>query len=116
MRINCEEALNIVRVIVYIPRVAGDSISTGDFQSIPDETRYTILSDTMLFPRHGNQNRKNFLIKRVNLKGRLTTVDRAGPVSGTVRSNDIRIFILAQNGTTTGSAIYPWYQLKFQNK
>lgn len=117
IRMNCHETLNFVRVIVYIPKVAGDGYTIPDLQSIPDETKYTLLYDTILFPTHSNQSRKNILVKYINLKNRLTTVDRTGPAAGTVRTCDVRIAVLAQNtSATTARTIEPWYKLRFQNK
>lgn len=116
MRANASESLNAIRCLVYIPRVAGDGMVSLDFQGIPDETRYTIVLDKIFFPAHSNQSNRNFLIRRINLKGRLTTVDRTTATSGTIRSTDIRVCFLAQNTTTTARDIVVWYQLKFQNK
>jgi len=116
IRTSASESLNVVRCILYIPRVPNDGISSIDFQGIPDETRYTVLMDKIFFPAHSNQANRNFLIRRVNLKGRLTTIDRVSATSGNVRATDIRIMFLAQNTTTTAREIYPWYQLRFQNK
>lgn len=116
MRMYFHEALNCARVVVYVPKVAGTTYTIPDFLSIPDPTVYTVLYDTMLFPAHAAQPRKNFLLKRLNLKDRITINDRQGAATGSIKSGDIRIAILAENATATNRTISCWYNLKFQNK
>lgn len=116
MRMIFNENINLARVIVYTPRSAGDRIGTTiDFQTIPDETKFTVLHDTILFPIHNAQPRKNILIRRQNIN-RITTVDRTGPTAGTIKGNEICVYVLAQNLTATARDNSFWFQARFQNK
>lgn len=118
LRFECSEVINKIRVIVYIPKKVEDGMTTSnmDFVQLPDATKYTVLYDTIAFPQHGNQSRRNFIIANVPLKNRITTIDRTGLSAGSVKSNEIRVFTLIQHSNASAQGVSQWYQLMFQNK
>lgn len=116
LRILYSEVLDTARCVVYMPRTVGDTLSLTDLQTIPDETKYRVLYDTVMFPKHSNQPRRNLLFKRINLSDRLTTVDRTAATTGSIKANEIRVAMIATNPTATAVSIQPWYKLRFQNK
>lgn len=116
LRFNFAEQLNAVRVIVYKPLTTGDSLSgISDLQNIPDPTKFRVLYDTLAFPAHGNQQRKNFIKKDIPLNF-LTVIDRSAATTGTVRSGELRVIVVMENTTATARSLAQFYMLKFQNK
>lgn len=115
LRFNCSESLNAVRVVVYKPYTTGDSASGTDLQNVLDPSKFRVYYDTLAFPAHGNQMRKNFIRKDIPLNF-ITQVDRTAPGTATVKLGELRVITIMENTTATARSVSQFYMLKFQNK
>jgi len=116
LRIRFGEAIHLARVVVYWPKNPGDAITTIDAQIPIDPTTFTVLYDTIILPAHGNQPRKQMLIKTINCKKRTITLDRTGATSGTIKSGELRVTVWCENLTGAAVATNAYLQPIYSNK
>lgn len=111
-----------VRLIVYIPKKAGTSISFGSINSCLDTNQMTVLHDELVKPYHqGNTDGQStgtycpvwMFSRRVSLGNRISTF-----IGTTPEKNNVRIALLTDGNSTSGIPL-AWtmnYKLTYTNK
>lgn len=107
-----------MRIVFYIPKDPGVYLSSTTLydQAIIDPATFTVLSDRTYYPATST----DFKFPRgsVNLKGRLTKIDRTGVTSGTIRSGEICVAIMtrATSVSVPQAGVYFEWQMFYSNK
>lgn len=105
--------VDIARIIIYVPKITGTSISGIGYSSILDNAKFRILYDSMVYPTQANQSRKSVVVASTPLNF-LTNVDRTDEANATVQTGEIRMIVVTT--CSAASSILSQVRLSYQNK
>jgi len=101
------DATNIVRVILYIPKVASDTMSTIDVHNLIDQDSYTVLYDKTFTTTYGGTNQRIFTIAknfhRGSRKGLLTQFYGTGSTDWS--KNPLKMYIVSDSAAISDPSL-----------
>jgi len=109
--------LNVMRFILYSPLNTGERISSFNFQSIVDQSKFRVMKDLTIWPSASLNTgpRPNIGQFTVSLRNKMARYDRTSPTAMTIQSGEIVLYILTS--TTTGGITSSFqHRLNYQNK
>lgn len=105
--------VDIARIIIYVPKITGSTITGIGYSSIIDSAKFRVLYDTMVYPNSANQSRKSVVIANTPLNF-LTNVDRTDETTAVTQTGEIRMLVVTT--CSAASSMLSQYRLAFQNK
>jgi hypothetical protein len=110
-----ESGVSKMRLILYLPYNTGERITSFDYQSIPDSSKFRVLRDWTIWPNAtNNSNRPNIGALKVSLGSRMARYDRSTATSMSIQSGEVILFSLITSTAATTSAFQ--HKLSYQNK